>query len=124
MKNKYVWVEIDPIEELPIRILGGFSDTLELEATSVKYMLRSAAVGYIRLQVIARAIRDKLIRCEFCGAVVTPQTGEMHEVVPKGDGGEVSLDNCRFICNECHTGAKDSEHGERRFQSSKIKEIE
>lgn len=116
-----VYVEIDPETKLPMRIFKNKKRALASDPEYVKEMERKEAVMLIRLQVVARAIREKRVLCEFCGEVITSITGEMHEVVPKGKGGEVSLDNSRLICNTCHTGAADSEHGDRRFQSSKEK---
>jgi len=120
--KKMVWVEIDPVTTYPIRILGRSKDVAALGPDVTRFMLRSSAVGYIREQVIARARRGRIIQCEYCGAPVNPEIGEMHEKIPKGKGGEVSLDNCVFICNDCHTGKQDSEHGDRRFQSAKVKD--
>lgn len=121
MAKQLVYVEISPETEKPIRILKHFSDGLSLPPERVTQMARSVAVGYIREQVFSRAKRGMIIMCEFCGNTITPGTGQMHEKHFKGKGGEVSLDNCVAICNECHIG-KTGEHGNRRFQSSKIKE--
>ena len=117
MAKQSVFVQIDPQTDLPIRILKTMKAALDLDPSVVRQMARSVAVGYIRKQVVDRARRGSLILCEFCGNVINEFIGEMHEVVPKGNGGEVSVDNSRFICNNCHTGAKDSEHGERRWQT-------
>jgi 5-methylcytosine-specific restriction endonuclease McrA len=117
-----VYVEIDPKTLLPIRIFRHTKRALASDPEYVQQMERKLAVSYIRQQVVFRARSGKLLLCDFCGNVVTEQIGEMHEVLPRGKGGEVSLDNCKFICNGCHTGANDSEHGDRKFQSSKIKE--
>ncbi len=122
MAKQMVFVEIDPETELPIRILKHWAHASQLDPAVVRQMAKAVAVNYIRLQVIARAIRNKNILCAFCGNIITPGTGHMHEVKAKGDGGEVSLDNCVFICPRCHIGS-DGEHGDRRFQSSKLKEI-
>ena len=113
-----VYVEIDPKTDLPIRILRTTLEALKLPPERVRQMARSVAIGYIRQQVVDRARRNRLINCEFCGKVVTELTGHMHEVVPRGQGGEYSVDNSRYICPECHIG-RDGEHGDRRFQSSK-----
>jgi 5-methylcytosine-specific restriction endonuclease McrA len=64
--------------------------------------------------VFARAKRGNLTLCEFCGNVITQGTGHMHEKLFKGNGGEVSLDNCVAICAACHIG-KDGEHGNRKW---------
>lgn len=123
MKSKSLcYIQIDPETYEPVRIFRNTHDAMKCDSTVVAQMARSAAVHYIRLQVILRATRGKLIHCELCDSIVTSETGHMHEVVSKGNGGEVSLDNCRFICPRCHILAEDSEHGNRRFKSSKIKE--
>ena len=122
MANRLVYVEIDPETGLPIRILKHFSEGFKLDPSLVSQVARKCAVECIRSAVIKRATRGKLIHCELCGNIITEFTGEMHEVIPKGMGGEVSVDNSHFICNRCHTKDADSEHGDRRFQSSKIKE--
>jgi HNH endonuclease len=75
------------------------------------------AVGAIRKQIWARCGG----RCEDCGRPVTEtgslyRRGHMHEVLPKGNGGEVSLDNCRFLCYNCHINVA---HGNRRPQFTK-----
>lgn len=113
--GKSVFVEIDPDTEEPIRILKT-KQAYDLPSEVVRMMARSVAVGLIRKQVVNRARKKTGIFCEFCGAVLTESTGEMHEVLSRGNGGEVSLDNCRFICNDCHTRKPDSEHGDRRWQ--------
>ena len=77
-------------------------------------MEKAEAVKQIREQVVARARKGRLIYCEFCGAILTEATGHMHEVIPRGKGGEYSLDNSRFICSECHIGP-DGEHGDRKW---------
>lgn len=119
MPKQLVFVEIDTVTELPIRILRTTKDALALPPEVVRQMAKSVAVGFIRQQVVDRARRGKLIICEYCGDVVNEFIGEMHEKLPKGNGGEVSLSNCVFLCHNCHTGKQDSEHGNRRFQSSK-----
>lgn len=119
MAVKLDYVEIDPKTELPIRILRNRKDALALPAEVVRQMAHSVAVKYIRDQVVARAKRNGIVKCEFCGAIINEFVGEMHEILPKGKGGEVSLANSRFICNDCHTGKPDSEHGDRRWQSQK-----
>ena len=114
-----VFVELDPETELPTRIFKCTKKALKADPLYVMKMDRGKAVGMIRIQVIAKAIRQKAILCQLCGAVVTETTGEMHEVLPRGKGGEISLDNCIYICYNCHIGKQDSEHGDRRFQTSK-----
>jgi hypothetical protein len=77
----------------------------------LRWVVRAEAVGEIRKQVIARAHCN----CDRCGRALTPDTGEMHETLPKGKGGEVSLDNCEWLCHDCHQGP-DSAHGDRQLR--------
>jgi hypothetical protein len=121
MAKQIVWVEINPETEMPVRILKHFSDTFSLDPDVVRQMAKSVAVGFIREQVFSRAKRGMITMCEFCGNTITPGTGHMHEKQFKSKDGEVSLDNCVAICSECHIGPT-GEHGNRRFQSSKIRE--
>jgi uncharacterized protein with PIN domain len=73
-------------------------------------MPRADAVHVIRQQVRKRAGGV----CERCGEVISAVTGEMHENLPRGKGGEVSLENCEWLCHGCHQGRPDSAHGSRR----------
>ena len=119
---KLVHVEIGP-NGLPCRI---FRDKSWKTCDSVQIMDRGKAVGAIRAQVYERATGDspaggELSECERCGRVIRWETFEMHETIPKGKGGEVSLSNCEALCHGCHQGNADSAHGNRRWQTSKIK---
>lgn len=74
------------------------------------------AIGAIRKQIWARCGG----RCEDCGKPVTESGSlykrmHMHEVIPKGSGGEVSLTNCCGLCYHCHINVA---HGDRRPQFS------
>lgn len=110
--SKLVTVEIDPYSQLAIRIFRNKKDSYAAYPDNVKEMTKAEAVGQIRQQVIDRATKGRTICCEFCDAILTKDTGHMHEVKPKGDGGEVSLFNSRFICPECHLK---EEHGDRKW---------
>jgi 5-methylcytosine-specific restriction endonuclease McrA len=84
---------------------------------------RGKAVGQIRQQVFERCSVEGSSdwhECERCGRTITWETMEMHETLPKGSGGEVSLENCEALCHQCHQGAEDSAHGNRRWHSAKI----
>lgn len=107
-----VFVEISPETELPIRILKHWSHASQLDPDIVRHVARSVAVGYIRQQVFEKAKRGMIIKCEFCGNIITTGTGHMHEVLPRGKGGEISVDNGTAICSECHIG-KTGEHRDR-----------
>ena len=120
--GKSVRVEIGP-NGLPCRI---FRDASWKTCDSVQIMDRGKAVGAIRAQVFDRATGDSpaggtISECGRCGRYITWESFEMHETVPKGSGGEVSLENCEALCHGCHQGNTDSAHGNRRWQTSKIK---
>ncbi len=120
--GKLVRVEIGP-NGLPCRI---FRDKSWKTCDSVQIMDRGKAVGAIRAQVFDRATGDspaggEISECERCGRFIRWETFEMHETVPKGKGGEVSLSNCEALCRDCHQTGPDAAHADRRWQSSKIK---
>ena len=120
--GKQVRAEIGP-NGLPCRI---FRDASWKTCDSVQIMDRAKAVGAIRAQVYERATGDspaggELSECERCGRIIRWETFEMHETIPKGKHGEVSLSNCEALCHACHQGGPDSAHGNRRWHTSKIK---
>lgn len=91
-------------------------------------MDRGKAVGAIRAQVYDRSENQETgdHECERCGRYITWESFEMNEKRPKGagggkTGGEVSLQNSEALCHGCHQGNKDSAHGNRMWQTSKIK---
>jgi 5-methylcytosine-specific restriction endonuclease McrA len=117
MSASFCFVQVNK-NEIPIRIFRTQSAALKHEPYSeVRRWPKGEAVKEIRKQVVARAKGD----CEYCGARVTPNTGQMHEDIFKGNGGEVSVSNGVFLCSGCHTGRADSEHGDRRWQTSATK---
>lgn len=111
MAKQSVFVEVE--DGKIIRILRTTAEAWRLPAERVQQWPRSEAVKAIREQVFDRSKGE----CEDCGRRVTKMTGEMHERIPKGKGGEVSLANSCFLCYYCHQGRKDSAHGDRRWQS-------
>lgn len=82
------------------------------------------AVGAIRSQIWKRCGG----RCEWCGSPVT-ESGpvwkrmHMHEMIPKGNGGEVSLTNGVGLCQNCHEHDPKA-HGDRKPQFSSGKFLE
>ena len=92
--SHHVWVELGA-GGLPIRILRNKKD-----ATTGFYREwpRRDAVSVIRHQIFLRSKGD----CEFCASPITEQGGHLHEQVPRGKGGEISLANSIFICATCH----------------------
>ena len=123
MASKLVHVEIDDTG-LPCRIFRDKSWRL-LPEDKVSVMTKAEAVGMIRLRVYHRA-RHELTdaQCDRCGRYITWDSMEMNERVPKGSGGEVSLSNGEALCHQCHQGHPDSAHGNRRWQTAKIRSTE
>ena len=113
MAKSMVYVETKG--DLIWRIIPHTHLVWNLPEETIQQWPRSEAVKTIRDQVFARSGGE----CEDCGARVTKVTGEMHERLPRGKGGEISMTNCCFLCHACHQGRPDSEHGARRFQTSK-----
>jgi len=112
---------------LPIRIFRRDKKWLDVPFEKILWLTKKDAVGLIRLQVFQRAggtvfdgETETPGRCEECDRPITWESFEMHEVVFKGRGGEVSLSNCRALCHGCHTGRPDSAHGDRRWQTAKL----
>lgn len=54
-------------------------------------------------------------RCWDCDVFVTESQGHLHELIPRGRGGKISLDNSRLLCAECHLRGPQN-HGNRRPQ--------
>ena len=61
---------------------------------------RKDAVEKLRRQIFERSQG----KCESCSKAITWQTMEMHERVPRGKGGEQSMENCEASCYSCHQG--------------------
>jgi 5-methylcytosine-specific restriction endonuclease McrA len=93
------------------KILRTNAEAWRLPAGSIGQMAKSEAVKAIRVQVVARSNNE----CEHCGKRITWGNGEMNEVIPRGRGGHVSMDNCEYLCHACHQSRPDSVHGDRRF---------
>lgn len=111
MAAKQVWVELNG-DLVPVRIFRTQKAAVQaaLAGRDVDEWPRAWAVEIIRKQVIARANSA----CDRCGTIVSDDSGEMHETLPRGKGGEVSLENCEWLCHDCHQGREDSAHGNRR----------
>lgn len=101
MSRTRVICEIDPKTDRIIRIFKVPKRALDLSIQNpelIREYPRSEAIKEIRLQVFARADG----KCEYCGRPITWDTGELHEELPRGKGGEYSLANSRAICFRCH----------------------
>ena len=92
-----VFVEIAE-DGRPFRVIKDHAQVWKLPPEKVAQWPKSEAVKAVRQQVVDRADGE----CEFCGARVVAAKGEMHEVVFRSQGGEVSVDNSVFICRACH----------------------
>lgn len=126
-RDKYVLCEVDD-QGTPIRIFKPQKKAYTFPVEQVNEFPHGFAVGIIRRQVFQRAgcTRIQPGCCEECGATIiweagSYNSGEMHEVISKGKGGEVSVDNSKAICRACHTGPNGA-HGNRRWHSAKLKE--
>ena len=84
---RHVWVELKSHESGDIiRIFRGKKAALD-SARPIAYVERPLAVENIRYQLW---LRSKGF-CELCGAIVTEQSGHMHEQKSRGKGGEISI---------------------------------
>lgn len=112
-----VYVEVDD-QGAVLRIIRSTAEAMRLPVESVREIERADAVAEIRRFVYERCGGALHGECEWCAAPVMWSTGHMHERQFKGKGGEVSRDNCVFICPGCHIGRPDSAHGDRRWQTA------
>lgn len=99
-KPKLVYVELNDSGRVT-RVFRGYPPIGS--GQKVRQQTRTTAVAEIRQQVFRRANGN----CEYCAAIITSDTGHMHEKVFRSRGGEISLDNSVAICHDCHRG----EHG-------------
>jgi 5-methylcytosine-specific restriction endonuclease McrA len=108
-------------ENRPVRI---FRDRTwrDFPEGQVVEMTKAEAVGSIREQVFdfARNPLTGQFECRNCGRIITWKSGEMNELIPKGSGGEVSLENCEALCNSCHQTGANARHSDRRWQTAKL----
>jgi len=115
MANRQVWVERAPLGRAIIRIFRGSHSPDWQKANEcglVSLVPKFDAVSEIRKQIWQRCAGN----CEWCGKRIREsgslyERGHMHEKIPKGNGGEVSLDNGIFLCYNCHINVA---HGDRR----------
>lgn len=123
MTNKLVHVQTDETG-LPCRIFRDKSWRL-LPDSETTTMTKQEAVGCIRQRVYDRCMvppndDQSWHECERCGRTIDWDTMEMHETIPKGSGGEVSLENCEALCRACHQTGLDAAHKDRKWQTSKL----
>src|SRR5574337_1376167 len=104
MDEKFAYVEFDAGGQ-PVcifRTLMQATRSVAWDCGLVKAWSRRRAVAAIRRQVFDR---DGWA-CVHCGANVSWQTGEMHERVPRGEGGLISTDNSCTMCHSCHLNSE------------------
>jgi hypothetical protein len=112
--RKIVWVEYGIGGQIT-RIFKNQKQAFQL-AADPKICFKDIATASIRHQVYER----QKGQCLDCGREA-PYEGNlferMHldEIVPRGQGGLVSLDNCQCLCPDCHLNGK---HGSRKPQWS------
>jgi hypothetical protein len=105
----------------PIRIFRTVKSAMAYSAKIVTHpeLKNRQVVPMARMDAV-RAIRNKIFemqghRCLWCGEWLAKDTAQMHEQQPRGEGGEISLENSIVLCYDCHQGRKDSAHGNRRL---------
>lgn len=54
--------------------------------------------------------------CISCDNFVTEEQAHMHEILPRGKGGKISLDNSEILCYDCHLNRETFGHGKRTPQ--------
>lgn len=122
-----VWVErIDGRIVRIFRSTHGEAWKRAMEAETLETCPKRDAVGAIRKQIWERCGG----RCEWCGKRITesgPLWKRMHQhegvpkgkaITPSGEPGEVSLENCVGICQDCHFNSPEA-HGDRKPRWSK-----
>jgi hypothetical protein len=77
---------------------------------TISVMPRVDAIRQIRRTLWARCNE-----CAWCGEVVDWNACQMHEIVPRGKGGDISMENSIILCYDCHQGREDSAHGNRKL---------
>lgn len=104
---KYVWVEL--VSGVAVRIFKCGKDAAGSSAERIAHILKTQATGEIRKQIWWRTKGE----CEWCTKIITEESMHMHEVIHRGQGGEVSIENSVGICAECHIGPLGA-HSDRR----------
>ena len=116
---KLVRVELDDLGNV-IRIFRKDKKWLSCPGNRLGEMSKVDAVYKLRLSVYERSRSLIGPGCERCGRRITWDTMEMHETLPRGKGGEQSLENCEALCRDCHQTGPDAAHKDRKWQTSKI----
>lgn len=106
--------EVDPETRKLIRIFKYPGSALFLKPECVIELPKGEAAEQIRRQVFETSRGE----CRNCSAVIRWENFHMHEVQPRGKGGEMSTYNSVALCAGCHIGKK-GEHGNRYPKWSK-----
>ncbi len=107
MKTRTAFVELNQ-EGTPVRIFRNPHTAFRFKGQATLMPYRNA-VSAIRLQIWQRTKGE----CEWCSTPISEQSLHMHEMVHRGEGGEISLANCVGICYDCHFSDFESAHGDR-----------
>lgn len=114
MSNR-VLCEVDPATKKIIRILRRGGAGLFLKPEQALELPKIEAMERIRKRVYEIAKGD----CNGCGKALSYPSGfHMHEVKPRGKGGEISTYNSIALCADCHIG-KSGAHANRYPQWTK-----
>ena len=73
------------------------------------HLMDKAEIGGIRLAIFER--QNHL--CLWCGKLLTWEQAHMHELLSRGKGGKISLDNSIILCYDDHINRA---HGNRKPQ--------
>lgn len=103
-----IWAQTDEFTGLAIRIFRTRKAAFEAADKPV-CIEKALAVSQVRRQVFNR--QEGV--CLRCPNIILWTTGHLHENISRGQGGEVSLENCEMLCADCHLNGA---HGDRRPQ--------
>lgn len=106
-----VYVQLDEFTGLCVRVFKNRKIAFE-NIESPKCIERALAVSQIRRQVFSR--QEGV--CLRCPNIILWTSGHLHELITRGQGGEISLDNCEMLCADCHLNGA---HGDRKPQFTK-----
>ena len=81
--------------------------------------MRSQKINLVlSVKEIRRVIFERQGRhCLWCDKELTWNQLHMHEKIPRGKGGKISLDNSIGLCYDCHLN---NAHGDRKSQFKKM----
>lgn len=102
---KKVWVGLGT-NFLAVEIYKSLRECIQASPKYYIQLNRAVAVEEIRKQIWDRTDGE----CEWCGSFIT-EAFHMHEVIPRGEGGNISLENSVGICASCHLN---DAHGDRK----------